>query len=91
MFEVGKSVVAIKDHSIFAYRQGDVFEVEAIKKGCVHSPINLMLSPSPTSASTRCNICGIANNGAWFAAQNFRPLEEIEISALTEILECQPA
>ena len=94
MFEVGKEVVAIKDHSTKWFLKGDVFVLKGIKQGCCKKcSMVLDIGIRPTrEAVSHCPICGHYETTkiAWFDSSSFVPLDDISISELTEVLEKEP-
>ena len=94
MFEVGKEVVAIKDHSTKWFLKGDVFVLKGIKQGCCKKcSMVLDIGIRPTrEVVSHCPICGHYETTkiAWFDSSSFVPLDDISISELTEVLEKEP-
>lgn len=91
-FEVGKEVVAIKDHHQGPFKKGDTFMLNAIRKGCC-SYCSLQLDVGIIDESyddyTQCDSCGNILNEKkwWFNSKYFVHLDDISISELIEVLQ----
>ena len=85
MFEVGKEVVAIRDHSAKKFLKGDTFILKGIKQGCCkRCSMVLDIGIRPTNdAVSHCPICGHSEPTkiGWFDSSSFVPLDDISISA----------
>mgnify|MGYP000914605632 CR=1 FL=1 len=93
MFEVGKEVVAIRDHSQGRFKTGDVFTLRGIKQGCCsQSGLHLDIGLFTGNGSSVCCHCETIDlsNIFWFNSKSFAPLDDISISELTEVLEKEP-
>lgn len=93
MWRIGQTIVAIKDHSQRKFKQGDVFEINGLKKSfckCVYTLIDIGISTVAThSECGHCNIIVKSNDNIhWFGEDMFKPIDEFaNISELTELLE----
>ena len=91
-WNIGQDIVAIKDHSQGAFKEGDVFTIKALRKSscrCGHITIDVgAITDIPKS---RCNHCGTVyacDTTWWFHENCFAPLDTLaDISELTEHLE----
>lgn len=105
MISVGHDAVVVKNHSQGAVKIGEVYEILAIKKkGCACNLVIVDIGKSGclehrqyvgTFVNMRCMGCGtlqyINYDGIWwFDIKLFAPIESIDISELTEVLETEP-
>lgn len=77
MFEVGKKVICIKSHSDGHYKKGEVYPLDAIKKGCSHYPVLLSIRIR-INGFVVCESCS-SNFGCdthWANASNFAPYDD---------------
>jgi hypothetical protein len=87
MFHLGQDIVCIKDHSKGFVKEGSLFTVKGLRKGCCNIVIDVGLP-----MKTDCMICACGNlwesNGiVWISELLFKPLDELsDISELLEVL-----
>lgn len=84
-FEVGKRVIAIATHSNKRFKNGDVFELLAIKKCCCNRhPFALHINITYTG-TIECYSCGATYplNEGWFGSNMFAPYDDT-LSTLTD-------
>jgi hypothetical protein len=85
-FEVGKTVIAVVNQPQRKFKKGDIFPLEAIKKGCCNNVKLLLLinMTYPTDNMTRCSKCGCSNplGEPWFDSSGFAPYDD-SLSELT--------
>lgn len=91
MFEVGKKVIAIKDHSHGYFRKGDVFELLCIKQFCKCAiALDVGLKTKDTGTNTYCPRCGYEDSTGvlWCIQTYFAPYDD-SLSSITveELLE----
>ena len=99
MFEVGKKVIALDNHSQGIYRKGEVFTLNAIKKArCNCKRFLLDIGVKSRYGHSTCPTCGstcIADDIWWFGSNHFAPyddsLSDITAEELIERLELQTA
>lgn len=99
MFEVGKKVIAIRDHSEKDFKKGDIFDLIGIKKspcGCGNILLNINYKNS-YYLFLHCLKCGnrfsITDEYLWFESSSFAPyddsLSEHTVDSLLEEIETQ--
>lgn len=82
MFEVGKKVICIKEHSSGVIKKGDLFELLGMKKHkCKCGVLVLDVGIETTSPFERCSDCGdirlaLNENEHWFRAKLFAPYDD---------------
>jgi len=96
MFEIGKEVVAIKGHSQGAFKKGDVFMCEGLERcpckcGMPYINVGITVPYHFSKVEAHCHVCHTIYPQAgiywWFKSTSFAPLDSIDISELTEVLE----
>lgn len=100
MIEVGKEVICIDDSGFNRpiLKKGSIYNVNAIKSNCdgvIVVDVGILNtysdnSPLPFGAKYTCCVCNrihISDGKHWFRISRFAPIEEQDISELTEVLE----
>ncbi len=86
-FEVGKKVIAIKDHPQNRFKKGDVFTLKGISTLSCRSSLALDIGMTLPGELVLCAACGevynIQTSTFWFLAMRFIPLEEEELKQIT--------
>lgn len=95
--EVGKDVVAIRDHSQGIFKKGQIFKCLAIKEpycNCYKALIDIGIKDSSFSNFNECYLCGASfkeNNSTWWLNIDlFRALDDITPSIEEIIKEIAP-
>lgn len=89
MFEIGKEVVALKTHPWNLYKEGDIFTILSIKNSNCSCNVLLLDIGIKGYSTTMCYRCGVPHGGMYFMSKDFKPLDEIDITEVTEILKEQ--
>lgn len=73
-FEIGKQVICIEDHPEGTFKQGDIFILNGIRKGCKCHPLLLDIGMSD-GIGTKCTLCGkeFGEEIQWFKSVRFAP------------------
>lgn len=90
MFRIGDHIVAVRDHSIKVFRQGDEFVVSAIRQGCCRASVQLISIGIKKKANgiQTCPRCGTkikTDNELFFSATMFAPLLDLR-QAIEELM-----
>lgn len=87
--EVGKEVIVISAHHTNPFKKGEIYTVKGIvQKECCGN-INIDIGTKSNCNKLEC-VCGyIGPNDNYYSASRFAPIDDIEISELTEILKKQ--
>lgn len=95
MIQVGKDVVAIKDHSHGDYKKGQIFPCLGIRPSfckCPEPEINIGLKDLP--GHVNCTICGIGPYDSspiqWYSTISFKALDDITPSIEEIIKQLEP-
>jgi hypothetical protein len=92
--EVGKDVVAIRDHSQGRFKQGQIFTCLGLRESnckCPSREINIGSKATATEQICRkCNITFKSGNYTWFCTSYFRALDDITPSIEEIIKEIAP-
>ncbi len=95
--EVGKDVVAIRDHSQGKYKKGQIFKCFGLKApycNCIKALIDIGVQDYSPSGFSECNYCSlrVRDNTItwWFNIDSFRALDDITPSIEEIIKEIAP-
>lgn len=85
---IGQTIVCIKSHSQELIKEGDVFTVKGLRKGCCNIQINIGIIGVYGQSQCCCgNIIEGFDDIYWFAEFRFSPLDTLtDISEIEEIL-----
>ena len=91
MLEVGKEAYCIQSHSAGNYKKGNIYTINAIKKGCSHYPVLLDIGVNTNIDETVCDVCH-AKLGAdfWADASRFVSPDDISLTEIEEVLQKEP-
>jgi hypothetical protein len=89
MWHIGQDIVCIKSHSQAVIKEGDIFTIKGLKKGCCTIVIDVGISAQSHLTKCRCGNIRVKHDGIfWLGEQLFKPLDELtDISELLEHLE----
>lgn len=87
MFYIGQDVVCIKTHSMGIVKEGDVYNIKELRKGCCDVQIHVGLLTDTKYTRCFCGKLELGNGIIWFSESLFKPLDELsDISELLEVL-----
>lgn len=93
MWHIGQTIVAVKSHRQYFFKEGDIFEIKALRQSlceCRQYQIDIgFVNPYKLICCGKCKFLTNSKDSiAWFSERCFKPLDELaDISELTEILE----
>lgn len=84
MFRVNQKVMCVyRNGGVLGANNGRVFTVQGIRNRCCGG---LLLQVHIDGIRTFCSSCGNSNEGEWYAAQHFRPIDDLTAElAQTEV------
>jgi hypothetical protein len=82
-FYAGQMVVVVNAHPKHRFKNGDVFQVKEVHKGCCDYHIRISNDSNP--GSQVCYKCGHRDITFhdWYSADRFMPLDEIKFPSLS--------
>lgn len=87
MFHIGQYIVCIKTHSDGDVKEGQVYTINSLKKGCCSILIDVGISTKSIFSLCFCGNIEKSNGITWFCESLFKPLDELsDISELLEVL-----
>lgn len=85
-FYVGQEVVAIRDHSKGAFKKGDEFVIQGVKKGCCCLELNVGIKTN--HSLMKCRYCGkITANDNYYQASSFAPKQQLSETTYNDVQE----